>query len=51
MTTAQKLTAARWLRKLPTRAQLFTDDRKRVLEIADELEMEGLEQAVEETKV
>lgn len=29
---------------------MFSDDKRRLVEIADELEMEGLEQAVEETK-
>lgn len=50
VTTAERLAYARWLRKLPERTTLLRDDRARLERLADELEHEGLEQAVEEQR-
>lgn len=50
MTAAERLAYARWLRTLPTRTTFLRDDRARLERLADELEQEGLEQALEENR-
>lgn len=46
MTIRERLTWARWLRRLPARAPLVRADRADVARLADELEREGIDQAV-----